>query len=123
MTVCFNGLGNEGRLGNQMFQYAFMRGMSKKHGYDYIVHLAGNGKMSPADIDKFMKSIVDENYDTGPIVLQKTVVIEENDSYNTLADKVLAIEHRIYPEVVKAFCEDRIVWDNKQPKIEVAIEN
>ena len=31
MTVCFNGLGNEGRLGNQMFQYAFMRGMSKKH--------------------------------------------------------------------------------------------
>ena len=30
MTVSFNGLGNEGRLGNQMFQYAFMRGMSKK---------------------------------------------------------------------------------------------
>ncbi len=37
MTVCFNGLGNEGRLGNQMFQYAFMRGMSKKHGYDFII--------------------------------------------------------------------------------------
>ena len=37
MTVCFNGLGNEGRLGNQMFQYAFMRGMSKKHGYDFMI--------------------------------------------------------------------------------------
>ena len=37
MTVSFNGLGNEGRLGNQMFQYAFMRGMSKKHGYDFII--------------------------------------------------------------------------------------
>ena len=36
MTVSFNGLGNEGRLGNQMFQYAFIRGMSKKHGYDFI---------------------------------------------------------------------------------------
>ena len=31
MTVSFNGLGNEGRLGNQMFQYAFMRGMSKRY--------------------------------------------------------------------------------------------
>ena len=37
MTVYFNGLGNEGRLGNQMFQYAFMRGMSKKHGYDFMI--------------------------------------------------------------------------------------
>ncbi len=37
MTVSFNGLGNEGRLGNQMFQYAFMRGMSKKHGYDFMI--------------------------------------------------------------------------------------
>ncbi len=37
MTISFNGLGNEGRLGNQMFQYAFMRGMSKKHGYDFMI--------------------------------------------------------------------------------------
>ena len=37
MTVSFNGLGNEGRLGNQMFQYAFIRGMSKRHGYDFII--------------------------------------------------------------------------------------
>ena len=37
MTISFNGLGNEGSLGNQMFQYAFMRGMSKKHGYDFMI--------------------------------------------------------------------------------------
>ena len=45
--------------------YALILGylFAQKHGYDYIVHLAGNGKMNPADIDKFMKSIVDENYD------------------------------------------------------------
>ena len=42
---------------------------------------------------------------------------------NLLAKKVLAVEHRIYPEVVKAFCEDRIVWGNNKPKIEVIIEN
>ena len=37
MTVSFNGLGNEGRLGNQMFQYAFIRGMSKRYDYDFII--------------------------------------------------------------------------------------
>ena len=37
MTDSFNGLGNEGRLGNQMFQYAFIRGMSKRYGYDFII--------------------------------------------------------------------------------------
>ena len=37
MTVSFNGLGNEGRLGNQMFQYAFIRGVSKRYGYDFII--------------------------------------------------------------------------------------
>ena len=37
--------------------YALILGylFAKKHNYDYIIHLAGNGKMSPADIDKFMK--------------------------------------------------------------------
>ena len=30
MTISFNGLGNEGRLGNQLFQYAFIRGMAEK---------------------------------------------------------------------------------------------
>ena len=46
-----------------------------------------------------------------------------DDTADSLAQKVLAAEHRIYPKVVKAYCEDRIVWKNNQPRIEVAIEN
>ena len=30
-------LGNLGRLGNQMFQYASLRGIAEKHGYDYCL--------------------------------------------------------------------------------------
>ena len=37
MTISFNGLGNEGRLGNQLFQYAFMRGMAAKHNVDWMI--------------------------------------------------------------------------------------
>ena len=44
MTVSFNGLGNEGRLGNQMFQYAFIRGMSKRYGYDFIIPDANSNR-------------------------------------------------------------------------------
>ena len=66
---------------------------------------------------------VDDKYDHGPIVAQEKVIIELDDTANSLAERVLSIEHRIYPELVKAFCENRIVWENNQPKIEVVIEN
>ena len=66
---------------------------------------------------------VDDKYDHGPILAQEKITIKVDDTANSLAEKVLAIEHRIYPKVVKAFCENRIVWENEQPKIEVVIEN
>lgn len=66
---------------------------------------------------------VDDQYDHGPIVAQEKVNVEADDTVDSLAQKVLAVEHRIYPKVVKAYCEDRIVWKNNQPGIEVAIEN
>ena len=37
MTVSFNGLGNEGRLGNQMFQYASVRGIAANIGSDWTI--------------------------------------------------------------------------------------
>ena len=35
--ISFNNLGNLGRLGNQMFQYAAVKGIAKKMGYDYCI--------------------------------------------------------------------------------------
>ena len=37
MVISFNGLGNEGRLGNQIFQYAFIRGAAAKCNLDWII--------------------------------------------------------------------------------------
>ena len=37
MAITFKGLGNEGRLGNQMFQYAFVRGVADNRGFDWFV--------------------------------------------------------------------------------------
>ena len=35
--IGYNRLGSNGRLGNQMFQYAGLRGIAEKHGYDWVV--------------------------------------------------------------------------------------
>ena len=35
--LTFNGIGSLGRLGNQMFEYAAIRGIAAKHGYDWMI--------------------------------------------------------------------------------------
>ena len=44
---------------------------------------------------------VNEQYDEGKIVFQKEVAIDEDDSPNDIAHKVLELEHRYYPKVIE----------------------
>jgi phosphoribosylglycinamide formyltransferase-1 len=44
---------------------------------------------------------VDENLDAGPIVIQATVPIRDDDTAETLSERILREEHRIYSEAVK----------------------
>jgi phosphoribosylglycinamide formyltransferase-1 len=50
---------------------------------------------------------VDENLDAGPIVMQAVVPIEDGDTSETLAARILREEHRIYTEAVKIVLEGR----------------
>jgi phosphoribosylglycinamide formyltransferase-1 len=50
---------------------------------------------------------VDENLDAGPIVLQATVRVLDDDSEATLSARILAEEHRIYSEAVRIVLEGR----------------
>ncbi len=52
--------------------------------------------------------IVDEEYDHGLIVLQRAVAVEDHDSQETLAAKVLKVEHQLYPEAVRLFAEGKV---------------
>jgi phosphoribosylglycinamide formyltransferase-1 len=45
--------------------------------------------------------LVDEELDHGPIVVQRTVPVLEDDDPDTLADRILAEEHRAYPEALR----------------------
>ena len=50
--------------------------------------------------------LVDEEYDTGAIVLQESVPVLPDDTPESLAARVLKVEHKIYPEAIGMFAED-----------------
>ena len=51
---------------------------------------------------------VDEGLDTGPIVLQDSVPVLQEDTEDTLQQRIHAAEHRIYPRAVDLFCRGKI---------------
>jgi len=50
----------------------------------------------------------DEGVDTGPIIIQIVVKVKDDDTEETLTKRILAKEHKIYPEAVKLFAQGRI---------------
>lgn len=57
---------------------------------------------------------VEEGVDSGPIVLQAAVPVEPDDTEDTLAARILVQEHRIYPEAIRLFAEDRLKIDGRR---------
>lgn len=51
---------------------------------------------------------VDEQTDHGPIVMQAAVMVDDDDTEETLAGKIHEQEHRIYPEAVRLFVEGKL---------------
>ena len=64
---------------------------------------------------------VTEELDGGPVILQAKVPVFSGDSAEDLASRVHEQEHRIYPLVVKWFCEKRLVMDNGQAVLDKQI--
>lgn len=52
--------------------------------------------------------IVDGVYDHGPIVAQRCVPVEEGDTQESLAARVLKVEHKLYAETLQLFAEGRV---------------
>ncbi len=52
--------------------------------------------------------LVDEEVDHGPIIIQAVVPVYPDDTEETLQERILKQEHRIYPRAIQLFAEDRI---------------
>ncbi|MDV2685679.1 phosphoribosylglycinamide formyltransferase [Alkalihalophilus lindianensis] len=46
---------------------------------------------------------VDAGMDTGPIIAQEAITIEQDDTIETLTKKIQAVEHRLYPQTIAAW--------------------
>ncbi|WP_048068727.1 phosphoribosylglycinamide formyltransferase [Methanoregula boonei] len=57
---------------------------------------------------------VDESLDGGPIILQRSVRVMDDDDEDTLANRILIQEHIALPEAVRLFCEDRLTIEGRR---------
>lgn len=69
---------------------------------------------SGAKVSGVSVHIIDEGYDTGPIVLQRPVPVHDDDTPETLAARVLKEEHKIYTDALNLFAEKQIEVKGKQ---------
>jgi phosphoribosylglycinamide formyltransferase-1 len=60
---------------------------------------------------------VDEGTDTGPVIVQAVVPIEDDDDEAALAARILVQEHRIYPRAVQWFAEGRLSLHGRRVKV------
>jgi len=49
--------------------------------------------------------------DAGPIILQEVVKVDDDDTPETIAEKVLEVEHRLLPTAIKLISEGRVVLE------------
>ncbi|MCL2760348.1 MAG: phosphoribosylglycinamide formyltransferase [Desulfuromonadales bacterium] len=60
---------------------------------------------------------VDAGTDTGPIILQKTVPILENDTEETLSERIHKEEHKSYPEAIQLFAKGRLSVEGRRVRV------
>jgi folate-dependent phosphoribosylglycinamide formyltransferase PurN len=60
---------------------------------------------------------VDGQYDNGPIILQRTCAVAENDTPETLAARVFEEEKLAYPEAIRLFAQGRLKIDGRRVRV------
>jgi formyltetrahydrofolate-dependent phosphoribosylglycinamide formyltransferase len=76
-------------------------GMYGHHVHEAVINYGA--KLSGATVH-----FVDNEYDHGPIILQGTVPVLNDDTPDTLAERVQALERELYPQAIQLFAEGRL---------------
>jgi phosphoribosylglycinamide formyltransferase-1 len=76
------------------------------HGYEFALGLLpGSARLAETRITVHF---VDQGVDTGPIIAQQVLPVRPEDTLDALRARGLEVEHRLYPEVIRAWAEGRI---------------
>lgn len=57
---------------------------------------------------------IDDDVDTGPIIIQECVPIYESDTEEDLSNRILQIEHKLYPLAIKLFSDGKLKLDGRK---------
>jgi len=57
---------------------------------------------------------VEEGVDSGPVILQKAVEVKDDDTEESLAERILKEEHQIYPRAIQLFCQGRLIIKDRK---------
>lgn len=57
---------------------------------------------------------VDEGADTGPIIMQKTIEVNQDDNAKKLAERVLKVEHEILTKSISLYCENKLTVNGRR---------
>ena len=60
---------------------------------------------------------VSEGCDEGPVIIQAVVPVLPDDTEETLAQRILAQEHRIYPRAIQLYSEGRLVIEGRKVRV------
>jgi phosphoribosylglycinamide formyltransferase-1 len=60
---------------------------------------------------------VDEGMDTGPVIIQAAVPVYHDDTEESLSERILKLEHKIYPEAIRLFSENGLEVSGRVVKI------
>lgn len=85
---------------------SFKGSRSIKDAFDYGVKITG-----------VTVHFVDEKMDHGPIILQKAVQIQEDDTLESLEKKIHKIEHRLYPQALRLYMEGKLKLEARLVRI------
>src|SRR5262245_1899579 len=86
------------------------KGMYGRHVHEAV--LAAGCKVSGCTVH-----FVDATYDTGPIILQRTCPVMENDTLESLAGRVFEEEKLAYPEAIRLFAEGRLSVEDRRVRV------
>jgi phosphoribosylglycinamide formyltransferase-1 len=104
-----------GRPGVINIHPADTRAYQGTHGYEFALGLLGGSKR--LDETKVTVHFVDEGMDTGPIIKQARVAVRPDDDLESLKKRGLAVEHRLFPEVIDLLARDRLRLENGRVEI------
>ncbi|QGY40047.1 phosphoribosylglycinamide formyltransferase [Pseudodesulfovibrio cashew] len=83
-----------------------------------------NGQADAADygvkISGCTVHFVDEQMDHGPVIIQAAVPCQAGETEDELGPRILKLEHRVFPQAIQWFAENRLRIENRHVELRVA---